>query len=64
MSATIPFKRRPHVAPRRPLPRLAVRIHVHVDGGSRPVGRSRSFELDERGLAELLAAASRMEARQ
>jgi hypothetical protein len=61
MTAPIPFKRRAHVAPRRPLPRLVVRIHV-ADAG-RPVGRSRCFELDERALNELLEAATRMEAR-
>jgi hypothetical protein len=61
MSEPIPFKRRPHVAPRRPLPRLAVRIHV--DDGARPVGRSRTFELSEHALAELLAVVARMEAR-
>jgi hypothetical protein len=43
---------------------LPLRVRIHVADGRRPIGRSRCFELDERGLAELIEAALRMEARQ
>jgi hypothetical protein len=60
MTDPIQFKRR-HAA-RRQLP-LRVRIHVHASDENRPIGRSRCFELTERALAELIEAATRMEAR-
>jgi hypothetical protein len=49
------------LVPRPPAPKLAVRIRGADD--LVPYGRSRTFNLRERDLHELLAAAERMEGR-
>ena len=63
MTSVSPFPQHPHLrhVPPEPQPRRRLAVRISVLDGRSAFGRSRAFRLAHDELAELIAAATRME---